>query len=151
MFLKYCKYWTIEEIGLRYPVDAQGQGDTALGRASGDKVLCKLLAAAYLPTPRLTGLSLCACRLQVTPLPGTLHLPGGNHHGGVGDSHGGSVLKTGWLGLASLNIDLFLWKLQATAHLPTPVPAAPWLIGHDLCCIRTQAGLASITLGQNGL
>lgn len=56
-----------------------------------------------------------------------------------------------WLGLAPLGINLFLWKLQATAYLPTPVPAALWLIGHDLCCIGTQTGLASITLGQNGL
>lgn len=55
------------------------------------------------------------------------------------------------LGLAPLSIDLFLWKLQATAHLPTPATAAHGLIGHDLCCIGTQAGLGSITLGQNGL
>lgn len=90
LFLKHHKYRTAVEI------DPQDQGDIALGRASVGKGPCKLLAAAHLPTPRLTGLNICACGLQVTPLPSTLHLLGESI---MGCSHGDSMLGTGWRGL----------------------------------------------------
>lgn len=119
-FLTLCKCWTIAETYLGYPVLPRAMVFLRLDRPSEGRFcesfrLLHFSPLSLLDSLRLTGLSLCACKLQAPQLPHALCFPARQAAQAAVTGAPCWGLQVGW-GLALFSNDIWSWGTCSSCH-----------------------------------